>query len=170
MADSGWQRLWVRILTTTLTITVMVLIFLFSMEPAEKSDQTSGYLSRKAIEIIYPDYDQKPAEEQLTIYDSVQHIVRKTAHFSEYTLLGLMIRLCLESWFGKRERNSFAAWGLGTLYAGTDEMHQILIDGRSGQWNDVTIDSSGVLLGVFAGVLIIRLVNRKAEDRTGKET
>ena len=154
---TGWQRTWVRVLMTGLTVAVMILIFLFSMEPAEESDHTSGRLSRKVIAALYPDFDRKTPEEQQRIYDSVQHTVRKAAHFTEYTL------------FGKRRGLFPAAWVLGTLYAGTDELHQLLIDGRSGQWTDVLIDSGGVLTGAAAAALLIYLLNLRRKDRTGKE-
>ena len=167
---TGWQRTWVRILMTALTAAMMLLIFLFSMEPAEKSDHTSGLISRKIIGMRYPDFDRKPPEEQQRIYDSVQHVVRKTAHFTEYMLLGLLIRLCLESWFGKRRGLFPAAWALGTLYAGTDELHQLLIDGRSGQWTDVLIDSGGVLAGAAAAALVVYLLNLRKRNRIRKET
>lgn len=166
---TGWQQTWVRILTSMLTVAVMILIFLFSMEPAEKSDHTSGLISRKVIAILYPDYDRRLPEEQQQIYDSVQHSVRKTAHFTEYMLLGLMIRLCLESWFGKRGKLFPAACILGILYAGTDELHQLLIDGRSGQWTDVLIDSGGVIIGAAAAIMIICLLNKRKKDRIRKE-
>ena len=94
--------------------------------------------------------------------------IRKLAHFTEYTLLGLMIRLCLESWFGnrtmKRVRLIAAGFGAGTGYACTDELHQMAIDGRSGQWTDVLVDASGVLLGVMLGTLLIRRTSRKPAE------
>ena len=161
MKRSGWQRTWVRILTTLMTMAVMVFIFAFSTEDAESSDQTSGNISREVLPIVYPDYEQKPPEEQKTCYDNVQHIVRKTAHFTEYMILGLLIRLCLESWFGHRKRMLPASWAAGTIYAGTDELHQLLIDGRSGQWTDVLLDSGGVMTGVLIAVLILYLSSRK---------
>ncbi len=165
--DTGWQRTGIRILTTALTLAVMVLIFRFSMEPAEQSDNTSGQISRKVIAVLYPDYERKAPEEQQEIYDSVQHSVRKAAHFTEYAVLGLMIRLCLESWLGRRRGLFCAAWGTGTLYAGTDELHQMVIDGRSGQWTDVLIDSGGVLTGAALAVLVIWLLARRR--KRGKE-
>ncbi|MBR7173965.1 MAG: VanZ family protein, partial [Clostridia bacterium] len=43
-----------------------------------------------------------------------------------------------------------------------DELHQLLVDGRSGQVRDVGIDSAGVLTGVLAAAGMIRLMaNRK---------
>ena len=134
---------------------VIVLIFVFSTEDAERSDRTSGGISRAVIRLVYPDYDRKTPEEQQACYDSIQHLVRKSAHFTEYTILGLLIRLCLESWFGRRKGMLPASWALGTLYAGTDELHQLLIDGRSGQWTDVLLDSGGVMTGVLIASLIL---------------
>lgn len=161
MERTGWQQNWVRILTTVLTAAVMVLIFCFSTESAERSDQTSGKISRQVVYMVYPNYDQKTTEEQQACYEMVQHHVRKTAHFTEYAVLGMMIRFCLASWFGRRSGLSAAAWITGTLYSGTDELHQLLIDGRSGQWTDVLLDSCGVLTGVLIAGLILLLTWKK---------
>ena len=161
MKRNGWQRTWVRILTTVMTMAVMTFIFAFSSENAESSDQTSGNISRAVIPVVYPDYEQKPPEEKKICYDNVQHIVRKTAHFTEYLILGLLIRLCLESWFGRRKGMLPISWAAGTIYAGTDELHQKLIDGRSGQRTDVLLDSAGVMAGVMIAVLILYLSSKK---------
>ena len=167
MENTGWQRRWVRVLTTLLTLAVMVMIYCFSMQDADNSDRTSGTISMVVIRVLYPDYPEKTPEQQQEIYDSVQHVVRKCAHFSEYALLGFLLRLCFESWFGADGRLRPAMLGVfsflaGVLYAGSDEMHQIRIDGRSGQWTDVLIDGLGVALGVLLGYLLVRHVARRA--------
>ena len=165
MTETGWQRSWVRILTTLLTAAVMVMIFAFSTEDAEHSDRTSGLISRRVLSIIHPEYEQLEESRQKLLYDDMQHIVRKCAHFTEYMVLGLMLRLCLESWFGRKVRKSrsltIASFCGGTIYACTDEFHQLLIEGRSGQWSDVLVDGSGVLLGVLIAALLIRRINRR---------
>lgn len=161
MTQSGLQKPWIRILLTCLTLTVMVLIFLFSTEPAERSDRTSGQLSMTVITVIHPDYETyEPARKEM-LYADVQHYVRKAAHFTEYMILGGLLRLCLESWFGKKGFLTPASWGGGTLYACTDELHQLIIDGRSGQITDVLLDSCGVLAGIVLILLIRRAFQRK---------
>ena len=90
----------------------------------------------------------------------VQHLVRKTAHFTEYALLGLLIRFCLQSWTGGRKHLLPASWVFGTLYAVTDELHQLLTDGRAGRWKDVAIDSSGVLTGAVIAAVVLVLGSR----------
>ena len=164
MENSALKKNRIRILLTVLTLAVMTQIFLFSTETAERSDETSGRFSRKVIDVLYPEFDQYTPERQQELYDEVQHAVRKTAHFSEYMLLGIMIRLCLESWFGRKRWLCPVSWLAGTLYACTDEMHQILTDGRSGQWTDVLLDSAGVLAGVLAVLLITTLIRRKSRQ------
>ena len=163
MKRTGWQTPWVRTVTTLLTAAVMVMIFCFSMENAENSDKRSGAISLQIIRIFHPDYDQMKTDEQQDIYDSIQHIVRKCAHFTEYMMLGFLIRLCLESWFGHRMGRyrilALISFTAGTAYACSDEMHQLAIDGRSGQWTDVLVDSGGVFAGVILGTLLIKSLN-----------
>ena len=168
MKNGGLQRTWVRILLTVLTAAVMVMVFFFSMETAEESDETSGRITRQVIGVLYPDYADYPETQQQEVYDSIQLAVRKTAHYSEYTLLGFLMRLCLESWFGKRRWLTPVSWAACTLYASTDEIHQLLIDGRSGQWTDVLLDSTGVLSGVLIALLFLALI-RKRRSRKGAE-
>ena len=168
MVRTGWQRTWVRILTTALTICVMVMIFEFSTQDADRSDHTSGFISNAIISVLYRDYAMQTPEKQQEIYDSVQFVVRKCAHFSEYTLLGFLLRLCLESWFGHRMKKyrilALIGFGAGTAYACTDEAHQLGVEGRSGAWKDVLVDAGGVLLGVALGTMLVKTLNRKSAE------
>ena len=167
MTRYGWQSSWIRILTTLLTVAVMVMIFYFSTEDAEKSDRRSGVIADMLVRMIHSDYEQMQPEEQRIVYDEAQLIVRKIAHFSEYTLLGFLIRLCMESWFGSRHNKSLTlsaiAFSAGTVYACTDEAHQLSTAGRYGTWKDVMVDASGVMTGVLLGTLLIRLTKRNKE-------
>ena len=169
MERTGWQQSWVRILTTLLTLFMMGFIFFMSTEDAEKSDQTSGVISKQVTVVVYPDYETYSPAKKVRVFNGVQHVVRKVAHFSEYMMLGFCLRLCLESWFGLRFRGKktlyLLAWLGGTLYAVTDELHQLAIDGRSGQWTDVLIDSGGVLTGVLISALVITLIGRRIGER-----
>ena len=161
MEKTGLQGNRVRILLTVLTAAVMVLIFCFSMEPAEQSDETSGRLTRQVISMLYPEYDHYPETQRTELYDNIQTVVRKAAHFAEFALLGFLLRLCLESWFGKRRWLGVAGWAAGTVYAGTDEIHQIQVAGRTAQWTDVLLDSAGVLTGVLLAVLAVYLIRNR---------
>ena len=168
MTRSGWQNPWVRVVTTLLTVAVMVMIFCFSMENAETSDKRSGFIAMPVIRLLHPDYDQLDEAAQDEIYAGVSHVVRKCAHFTEYMVLGFLLRLCLESWFGHRMRKyrilALIGFGAGTAYACTDELHQLGVEGRSGAWKDVLVDASGVLLGVTLGTMLVKTLNRKSAE------
>ena len=168
MTRSGWQNPWVRTVTTVLTVAVMVMIFCFSMENAETSDKRSGFIAMPVIYLLHPNYDllNLPAQEE--IYARVSLVVRKCAHFTEYMILGFLLRLCLESWFGHRMKKyrilALIGFGAGTAYACTDEFHQLSVEGRYGEWKDVLVDASGVLLGVTLGTMLVKTLNRKSAE------
>ena len=77
-----------------------------------------------------------------------QHLLRKLAHFMEFTCLGI----CL-SWLirmmrsGKLEQYYLPLMG-GVLVACVDETIQIFVPGRGPGIKDVGIDTLGVILGI----------------------
>ena len=178
------QKTWVRIISTMMILAIMGMIFLFSTEPAEQSDATSGQIAAWVADRLRPEWRSYDPERKQAYYNEVQHVVRKCAHFTEFALLGFSLRFCLESWLGQerggegcdlsdsgsersrgqgapRKRLSAAAWLGGTLYACLDEIHQKLVDGRSGQGTDVLIASAGVLTGVLLFLLLLYLMDRR---------
>ena len=159
------QKTWIRAVTTIMTVLIMCMIFLFSTEQAERSDATSGVFSRWILRITRPDFDRLPEEEQIVLYNEVQTVVRKTAHFTEFMMLGCSMAMCLESWFGGRNgKIRFLAIPGGAAYAMLDEWHQTLVDGRAGQWRDVGLDTAGVICGVLIAGWIIRRVKSRIKQ------
>ena len=154
-----------RALTTIMTLGIMGMIFFFSMEPAESSDATSGVIAEAVADILRPAWRNDPPEARKLFYDQVQHVIRKCAHFTEFLMLGLSLRLCLESWAGPGRKLTPPSWACGTGWACLDELHQLAVDGRSGQWTDVMIDSAGVLFGVLAGLGFLTLYGRRRRTR-----
>ena len=154
---NGMQRL-MRVLLWTAMILVMLLIFGFSSETAEESDSTSAIITRPVTELLANMREGITAEDKDQLYISVDRAIRKTAHFCEYALLGLLAFLLLRNyglciWW--------LAWLLTTLYAVTDEVHQLFLNGRSGQLSDVLLDS----FGAFCGVMLIRLTDYLRRDK-----
>ena len=174
MKRNGWQKTWIRTITTLLTVSVMIMIFCFSMENSAESDQRSGEISMIFIRLFYPEYGQMEAASQKELYDRIQFAIRKGAHFTEYLILGFMIRLCFESWFGSKITRPhpvlFICFTAGLLYACTDEIHQMAIDGRNGAWTDVMVDGAGVLAGVWICGKMISALNRKHAKHLLSET
>ena len=51
----------------------------------------------------------------------------------------------------------------GLLYAISDEYHQSFIPGRSAQWQDVLIDTTGVFVGVIIILICISIYKLSKE-------
>ena len=131
------------ILLTICVLSVMALIFYFSSQPADESSAISTMIARAIISRIMPDAD-------ITRYGSlladIDHIVRKTAHFLIYSLLG--INLCfLFNVAGDGKKPMLYSITIGLTYAVSDEFHQMFVPGRGAQWQDVLLDFCGVAAG-----------------------
>ena len=139
------------------------MIFWFSAQDGATSGQLSGGITEKVVVVVEPDYDSLPEPEQQTLFDAVQFAVRKSAHFSEYALLGFLLRLLCASY--ALRRGGLVSWLCGTGYAATDELHQWVVAARSAMWQDVCLDSSGVLAGVLLATGILALIAYRRNRR-----
>jgi VanZ family protein len=79
--------------------------------------------------------------------DQLDFLIKKSAHIFEYTILFLLLFNALKK---NRLQNAFL---LGLVYAFSDELHQLLVPGRTGMLRDVlTFDTIGLLFGgIIAG-------------------
>ena len=141
-----------------LTVCWMILIFWFSSRTAELSEKDSLRVGRFAAELLVPGFEEWPFEKQDNCVRVIDHAVRKTAHFTEYLVLGIL----LTGFFTDADKRPGIwirnAWLSGTIYAASDEFHQLFVAGRSGQFTDVMLDSAGVLTGVLLAILWIWLL------------
>ena len=166
---------------TLIVVAIMAFIFIQSALPADLSKAESGTIVRFIVNLfqgILP-----------LSRETLSFIVRKTAHFTEYAVLGCALLPAVREWTEAPEaasaedsgtdptnasetrsadaeqaflsKNCLIAWIIGALYSVTDEVHQYFVPGRSCELRDMGIDSCGVL----AGVLIVMLVLRHKERR-----
>ena len=153
----------------------MIVIFLFSAAKGDESSKTSGWVGRTIAKVIYSDFESWPAEKQEEYIDKIEFPIRKAAHASEYTLLAMLIYGAIGPLPGRKkdfQRYAFS-WLITTLYAGTDEFHQLFVEGRAGQFTDVCIDSAGALTGllVLAGCIsLARKIRRSREQKAVEKT
>ena len=141
----------------------MIIVFCFSNQPAKISTNTSES-TIKAIINIFPNIRNMEENEKEQIVSNLQPIVRKLAHFSIYTLGGILIYNFIYTYDITNKRKMIVSFLIGGVYAITDELHQLFIPGRSCEIRDVCIDSSGVLLGICIIAIFIKL------KTTNKET
>ena len=76
----------------------------------------------------------------------VDLIGRKIVHMLEYAALWFLWWRAL----GRDRRATWVAAGIAFVYACSDEYHQSFVDGRVGSPIDVTIDSIGIALAIYA--------------------
>lgn len=78
-------------------------------------------------------------------WELLTFIIRKFAHMCEFAILFLLL------YYGFRKNNLPYHYALiiTFIYACLDEFHQLFIPGRSGQFSDVLIDSSGALMALI---------------------
>ncbi len=135
----------------------MGVIFWLSAQTGDDSGNMSGFIADIIHKFI-------PGE---ALADSLEFLVRKAAHLTEYLVLGLLLHRAV------RISTRTKAWSwlysagtaelIGIFYAVSDEFHQSFVPGRSPQIIDVLIDSSGVLAGVLIYGLVCFCLRKKKE-------
>jgi len=144
-----------KILPWILVIIWMSVIFYFSHQPAVASNGLSTGITEKLLHLIN---DILPNLE-LNI-ETVNHVVRKGAHFSVYLLLGIFVVLGFKSTDIKENKVVFLSLLVCVLYATSDEIHQLFVPGRSGEIRDTVIDSAGALVGIISSKQMLSLLTR----------
>ena len=164
---------------------IMLVIFFHSAMPADLSSQESGVIVAFLMKHMKALFGEDP--------EMVSFIVRKSAHFLEYAVLGFSLCLTVDDYAeiyeenksddaaesgeenkiagtaasGEENRSNGTAapgkqalrrmiipWLTGTVYAATDEFHQMFVPGRSCELRDIMIDSCGVAAGTLLCCII----------------
>ncbi|WP_281252956.1 VanZ family protein [Oceanobacillus senegalensis] len=122
----------------------MAVIFTFSHESGTASSERSTgvtVLIETAINTVIPADAGMDRE-------NFQYFIRKTAHFSVYFVLSILVVNALRASNVVRSRAWWLTLLISILYAASDEFHQLFIPGRSGQVTDVLIDTVGASVGL----------------------
>ncbi len=151
-----------RIIIPAFTVLWMAVIFWFSSAPAKESTHMSLSAGRMAARIFVPAFDEWAPEKQDAFAEKIDYPVRKTAHAGEYAVLGVWMYGTVNSFSGrKRVCRGVTAWAAASVYAATDEFHQLFVPGRSGQISDVLLDSTGAAAGILLCMAAASLIKRQ---------
>ncbi len=138
-------------------------IFSFSSDSGEVSQNKSNQVIESAVEwiskITHHTYRPEDIEK---IIKKVSYVVRKTAHFLEYFILGILVINVFKDYRPLERKSLLLLFLVCVFYAMTDEFHQLFVVERSGQFTDVVIDSFGSFTGIF---LYYQLFLRRAKKR-----
>ena len=157
----------IRVVSIAMILFITSTIFSFSSQNAEKSSSVSGKVAEKIIE-IQPKYKNITEQKKTELVELYQHPVRKMAHFTIYTLLGVAIMAFICTYDLKNKNRIIISIVLGAVYAASDEIHQTFIEGRSGQITDVLLDTFGVCVGIMIVIGIWKMC--KKWQKVEKET
>ena len=134
------KRNWYKYLFAVITIFVIGFIWWNSSQNGEESSGISQMVLCKIT--------------QLFAYigistDITEHIVRKLAHFTEFTALGILLSIDTVLFFEKIKQYVWFPLFSGLLVALADETIQLFPVGRSSSVKDVWLDFSGVIFGTI---------------------
>jgi VanZ family protein len=157
-------KILIRIISLTLLLLTFVQIFNFSSQNGDESGSLSREVVRKAID-IFP-YTKNFSEETKTeIVEKAQPIVRKLAHFSIYTLVGIFIMSFMSTYTIHLKYKFLVSILVGLIYAISDEYHQSFTPGRTPSIIDVGIDTYGVILGIIIVMIVISVLKALTKNK-----
>lgn len=141
-----------RVILLILIAAATAFVFIHSSMPADVSgEESEGVL--KFIKNLFKFFGIDVA---LT-----DHIVRKAAHFIEFSVLGALLMSCAYSYNKTRPLkycSQILFFGLAIPVA--DEAIQLNVEGRSGQITDVLLDFSGVIFGALVMFIVFAVYRR----------
>lgn len=141
-----------KVLAWILVIVWSFIIFGFSSDNGEESSGLSEKLLIKIV-TVFTDIKEntKEMDEMINKYG---FLIRKCGHFFIYFVLGLLVMNALYI-SGVNKYYLIYATLFCIIYAISDEVHQLFVDGRSGQISDVLLDSSA---SIFAEYIYYKLI------------
>jgi VanZ family protein len=92
---------------------------------------------------------------------TVQTLIRKLGHLTEYAILAALLWRALRSgtaWKWKMSIVFAVAWAGCAIFAASDEFHQSFVPSRTSSLHDVIIDVCGALIGL---TICIALASRR---------
>lgn len=153
-----------RIILILLLLGTFYIIFGFSSQDGEKSGSISRRITEKIATLI-PQIQKENEIEKENIMNTMERIIRKMAHFSIYTLVGLLLMALVSTYNIKEKNRLIISLTTGIIYASSDEIHQSFVPGRSPMITDVVIDTMGVILGILLIILGKKIIKKYRENK-----
>lgn len=157
-----------KIVLAVLIILVNVVIFMFSGQDGKTSESVSDKVTITVIDKYAEIKDKTYTEPQKNkIVKDVRFFVRKSAHFSIYFVLGVLVYLFIGCYDVKKPL--ILAIIVSIMFAGLDEFHQLFSPGRTARLYDVLIDTLGSSVGMFVVIGIDKIKHRIGSKKDEKQ-
>ncbi|MFR6018303.1 MAG: VanZ family protein [Paraclostridium sordellii] len=143
-----FKNIWVG-----LTIIWMGLIYYMSNQPATiSSSQSGGFINMLSNLPIIGN-----TIKELMKIGIAEFLIRKSAHMFLYFMLAILIYMVFKN-INNIKVYIYSLTGC-FIYACTDEIHQLFIAGRSGEFKDVLVDTLGAIIGLLLVFMINKILN-----------
>lgn len=146
-------------ITKILLSIILVFLWLFIIYNFSSMDNagTNGLSKGIIFQIVQfiTNYDYKEA---INIVNMLNYPIRKCAHMFEFCILGTIIYTSILNIKNKySNKYLFISILLCFIFACFDEYHQLFVSGRTGQFIDVLVDTSGSIIGCIIITIIYKL-------------
>lgn len=145
----------------------MGVIFYFSHQTAEVSTTQSDTIGMIIGRILYSDFSLWDQALQFAFASRISHVVRKTAHATEYGVLAVFWFNAILAKDSKLVKTGIISVIICAFYAASDEIHQYFVPGRSCKASDVLIDSSGAVIATLICILVCFLYRKRKGSVNG---
>lgn len=157
-----------KIALICLIIFWMSLIFSFSSQTAKKSESLSDNVTLVAIDITAKLTNQNISHnKQEKLIKQLRFYIRKTAHFSLYFVLGVLIFNLLKKY--SINKQVLFSLIICFLYACSDEVHQYFVMNRTARLFDVLVDTLGSLIAILI-CLLFQKVKKNSKAKKNQDT
>ena len=164
------------IISWWLVILWMGIIFNFSNMDTNESNTKSKDTIEKVVDTTIDTSNKIGITKDDVSDDKIEDIALilnkpliKCMHATEYLVLSLLLIMALNVNKKKISHEYLIVIIICFIYACTDEYHQLFINGRTGQFTDVLIDTFGSIVGIIIYNIISKLIykNKKIDSNFG---
>lgn len=157
------------VISVILLVILYAVIFGFSAQTGEESGGLSHMVSKRLVQLAdffdTKDWMEWEIDAKAALIDL---LVRKTAHFSEYAVLGFLEYGLAVLWMKKGTGRIVLTAVILFLSGALDELHQLFVPGRYASFWDVLLDTAGGCAGMllFSVIYRITVVRKKAAGKS----
>lgn len=145
-------------ITIGVCVTWLLVIFIFSAMNATSSSN----LTDEVLKIVEYIRNRNVIINNLFTYltqnHSIFYVIRKMAHMFVFCVLQIITFNIFRTFNASFLKSSILSMVFVFGYACLDEFHQLFVDGRSGLFSDVIIDTIGGTIGLFTTSLVSLLL------------
>lgn len=146
------KRMAARVILTVLTVAAVAAIFynssLSAVKSTEQSSPLTDWINSILASLPFP-------------FAVTEKFIRKLAHFSEYSALGLLLSSTVFLYRQNQSKTFLTAMPIGAAVAVCDELIQLFPAGCSCQVSDMLIDICGIAFGTVIVLLIISIKEKR---------